>query len=227
MSLLLAATAGGTNYILVCDVGAYTYTGIDATLSLRRSLLCDTGTYAYTGQDATLLLNRNLACDTGVYTYTGLDSTLSLQHSLVCATGAYTYNGLDVTLSFNRNISCDSGAYAYTGNAAVLTYQAGLISKQSGVSRLARSQRPVFPKAPYISIDWSGQYNKKPVIQESETNNTIVDVNDVVKTVLSIRQEPVLSTSEEHLALLDSKIVEEAFFLKRRNMALTLLLMAA
>jgi hypothetical protein len=79
MSLLLANQGGGgVHYTLICDSGAYTYTGQAATLLVTRFLVCEPGAYVYTGQDATLHLARLLVCEPGAYVYTGQDAILTV-----------------------------------------------------------------------------------------------------------------------------------------------------
>ena len=51
MSLLLAA--GGVSRSLICAAGAYTYTGVSATLNV--GLTASAGAYSYSGVEATLL----------------------------------------------------------------------------------------------------------------------------------------------------------------------------
>jgi len=56
-------SSGTTNYTLNCETGAYTLTGIDATLTYASSgptaytLTCETGLYTLEGADARLLVN--------------------------------------------------------------------------------------------------------------------------------------------------------------------------
>jgi hypothetical protein len=95
---------------LVCDAGAYTYTGNAASLKVAHSLQCAAGSYALSGNAATLdyvpgaaTVNYTLTCDAGSYSYAGVSTSLNVAHSLIC----------------------DAGAYALSGNAATLTYVAG------------------------------------------------------------------------------------------------------
>jgi hypothetical protein len=120
-------SGGGVNYTLVCAVGAYSYLGLPATLSVKHSLTCATGAYSYAGIAATLSLKRSLLCATGAYAYAGLPATLTYggghaAYTLTCATGSYAYTGLAATLNVNHSLLCNVGAYAYTGQAATLTY---------------------------------------------------------------------------------------------------------
>lgn len=101
MSLLLAAGATPVNYVLTCDVGSYTYTGIAADLKVRHSLVCAAGAYTYTGVAATLNVAHSLVCSPGAYTYTGQDATLRRGYSLACDTGVYSYSGIPATLTYS------------------------------------------------------------------------------------------------------------------------------
>jgi hypothetical protein len=91
------------------------------------TLVCNPGAYAYSGKVATVKLERKVAGVKGVYTYTGTAATLTYSggsgaYSLVCATGAYAYSGKVATVKLARKMVCATGAYAYSGEVATLTY---------------------------------------------------------------------------------------------------------
>ena len=117
------------NYTLTCAVGAYTYSGVAATLIKKTNyaLTCAVGAYTYTGNAATLTKSANyvLTCAAGAYAYSGVAAALSVKHSLVCDAGAYAYTGQAATLLVKHSLTCAVGAYSYTGNAATLTYVPG------------------------------------------------------------------------------------------------------
>jgi len=129
---VLRGGGSAVNYTLVCAVGAYSYVGLAATLSLKHTLVCATGAYTYTGVAATLSLKRNLLCATGAYAYTGLAATLNVKHTLLCSTGAYAYTGNAATLTYisghaTYTLTCATGTYTYTGIAASLTVSHSLL----------------------------------------------------------------------------------------------------
>ena len=70
MSLLLAA--GGVSRSLICAAGAYTYTGVSATLNV--GLTAASGSYVYSGVDSTL--NVGLTASSGAYSYSGVAAIL-------------------------------------------------------------------------------------------------------------------------------------------------------
>ena len=120
-------SGGAVTYTLVCAVGAYSYLGLPATLSVNHSLVCSSGAYSYAGLSATLSVKHSLVCATGAYAYTGNAATLTYAagqtaYTLTCATGSYTYTGLAATLNVKHTLLCNVGTYAYTGQAATLTY---------------------------------------------------------------------------------------------------------
>ena len=125
------------NYGLTCNVGAYTYTGVAATLGVHRNnvLTCAVGAYTYSGTTTAFALSRKLACAVGAYTYTGNAATLTytpgsstVNYTLTCAVGAYAYSGNAATLTKEVGLLCNAGAYTYTGNTATLTYAIGTVS---------------------------------------------------------------------------------------------------
>lgn len=116
---------GATNYSLTADVGAYSLTGIDATLtytpaSVNYSLTADAGTYALTGVDAGLTFARRLLADAGSYSLMGIDATLVYvpgggAYTLTADTGAYSLTGNDAGLTFARSMTADVGSYTLNG----------------------------------------------------------------------------------------------------------------
>lgn len=129
-------SSGTTNYSLTCDVGAYTLTGVAATVSRGYSLAADVGAYAITGEAATVSRGYRIAADVGSYSITGHDATLILvanptNYTLTCDVGAYSLTGHDATLTYsagaaNYSLLCDVGACALTGHDATLTYTPGI-----------------------------------------------------------------------------------------------------
>lgn len=128
-------TVGSVAYTLTCNAGAYTYTGVAATLTytpgvttINYTLVCASGAYTYTGVATTSLkVVHSLVCASGAYTYTGIATTsLKVVHRLTCAVGTYAYTGVATTsLIHTHPMACASGAYTYTGVAATLTYVPG------------------------------------------------------------------------------------------------------
>ena len=116
--IFVPSTGGGVNYSLLCDAGAFTLAGQDATLTYTAgtanyTLACDAGAYVLAGQDAAL-------------TYT--PGSASVAYSLLCDGGAYALAGQDATLTYVSNapvaysLLCDAGAYSISGQEAALTF---------------------------------------------------------------------------------------------------------
>lgn len=108
--------------LLTCDAGSYTLTGRDATLTRARVLTADAGSYALTGHDATLTRARVLSTDAGSYSLTGSDASLTVAHVLSADAGSYSLTGLDATLTAGSALVCDAGGYTVTGYDATLTW---------------------------------------------------------------------------------------------------------
>lgn len=140
------------NYTLTCDVGAYVYTGIAASVGVARKLPCATGAYAYAGLTATVGVARKLPCATGAYSYSGLAATLTVQRRLSAATGSYAIAGQAATLGVARKLALATGAYVYTGQAATLTY----------VANVPAAPPLVFPYFPDVEV-MAKQRKRKPV----------------------------------------------------------------
>jgi len=80
--------SGGIAYTLVCNAGAYTYSGQSAELTVARNLSLSAGAYSYVGSDATLdyvpgAVNYTLECQPGAYVYTGNDAVLTYEPGVV------------------------------------------------------------------------------------------------------------------------------------------------
>lgn len=82
--------SGAVAYTLVCNAGAYTYSGQSAELTVARNLALSAGAYSYAGSNATLdyvpgtpTVNYTLDCQPGSYVYTGNDAVLNYQPGVV------------------------------------------------------------------------------------------------------------------------------------------------
>ncbi len=64
------------NYTLACDVGTFTFTGVDAGLRAARLLVADNGAFALTGNDLALARGLRLTAEVGSYTLTGIAAGL-------------------------------------------------------------------------------------------------------------------------------------------------------
>jgi hypothetical protein len=105
-----------SGYTLTIDnVGSYTLSGKDPTLTYDLVLALDAGSYTLSGKDPTLAVGRVLALDAGAYTLTGQDPTLTYDLVLALEAGSYTLSGQDPTLAQGRKFALDAGSYTLTG----------------------------------------------------------------------------------------------------------------
>jgi hypothetical protein len=117
--------AGTIAYVLTCNSGNYSFSGIPATFKLEHGLSCASGSYIYAGKTANLVIGYQLTCSSGTYTYAGQPASLRVSHGLICNVASYVYSGKTATLQVDHSLSCSSGSYIYTGITATLNYVPG------------------------------------------------------------------------------------------------------
>lgn len=123
-----AYTLSGIAATLLADrlisavAGSYAISGIAATLTGGFFLSLNPGTYVLTGSNATLLADRILSANPGVYVLTGSNATLLADRVLSANPGAYALTGSNATLLADRLLSLDSGSYLIIGFATTLVY---------------------------------------------------------------------------------------------------------
>lgn len=119
------AGVAATSYALTCDVGAYVYTGVDATVGIARKLPCATGAYVYAGKTATIGISRQLPLATGAYTYAGINATLTVARQLPMDTGIYSYAGQDATFVFTgvTPVVPAAGGFLFVPDVSVIARQ--------------------------------------------------------------------------------------------------------
>ena len=102
---------------LACDTGAFTLTGIDATLTKPgvATIAAETGAFLLAGVDAALTVSRLLDAVTGPYTLVGNDVTFTSGLSFAADTGVFALAGVDVVLDVSRTLSSDAGAFVVAG----------------------------------------------------------------------------------------------------------------
>ena len=87
-----------------CLPGAYTYTGVAATLipTHNQRLSVSNGVYTYTGQSAGLFKGYTLSANNGVYASTGQNAILTPVHhyAISASSGVYVYTGKNSTLAY-------------------------------------------------------------------------------------------------------------------------------
>lgn len=151
--------AGGvTVYALTAQAGAYSLTGIDATILKHRNLTASSGSYSLSGQSAGITyiagtVTYTLQCLAGSYVISGQDVSILKHRNLVAANGAYTLFGQAATISRNRNLTASSGSYFITGSDATILKHRNLTASSgaytlTGISATLThtgSGSPVFP----------------------------------------------------------------------------------
>lgn len=115
------APAGGTNYTLTADAGAYTLTGSAATPRAARRLTADAGSYALTGSAATPRAARRVTAEAGAYTATGSTAGVTAARRVTAEAGAYALTGSAAGVYHNYPLTAAAGSYALTGAAAGLS----------------------------------------------------------------------------------------------------------
>lgn len=115
--------------LVSADTGAFTESGIAATLAVGRATTASPGSFALTGVAATLVVDAPggdtpIIADTGSFTESGVAATLVAGRALPggAATGSLSETGIAATLVAGRALpgGAATGAYALSGVAATL-----------------------------------------------------------------------------------------------------------
>jgi len=161
--------SGGIAYTLVCNAGAYTYSGQSAELTVARNLALSAGAYSYAGSDATL----NYVAGTPAVNYT-----------LELATGTYSYTGNDIEFTYVSGQTVKTGGKGDNPKNRSIYKPTGLVEvkkkkkqEQQIVSEvIAAKQQPINVsqvvdiKTPPIAIALSSLVHQQPVIATSNRN---------------------------------------------------------
>jgi hypothetical protein len=107
--------SGGGGLTLDAGSGAYTLTGVAATLRIARRLQSETGVYALTGVAASLRIGRRLSAETGSYSLTGVAATLRTARVIPAETGVYALSGVAANLRVGKSLQAETGAYEIAG----------------------------------------------------------------------------------------------------------------
>lgn len=111
------------NYKIDATLGAYTLTGVAASLLAARRLTAEAGSYTLNGQTASLLAVRRLTAEAGAYTLSGQAVSLLISRLLAAESGTYILNGYDVELLASRLLAAEAGSYTLSGQAVSLIAQ--------------------------------------------------------------------------------------------------------
>lgn len=137
------------NYTLTAAVGAFTLTGIAATLTSARSMVASVGTFTLTGFAAALKRGYGILASLGTFTLTGSDTALKTAYTMTAAVGSFTLTGFAATFQTARKLVASVGSFILTGSNAIL-------------------------KAP---IRWINQSKNSATISNSATKNAISPTN--------------------------------------------------
>lgn len=97
--LLLKASSGGGDPVLDAVGGAFTVTGIVASLEKTYILNAEIGTASVAGSAATLEFHDQFSSETGVFALAGVAANLEIGYSINAIVGAFNINGIAATLS--------------------------------------------------------------------------------------------------------------------------------
>lgn len=115
--------AGGLNsYTLACSTGAFTLTGIAASLKYGRKLTASVGTFTFTGIAALLKRGYPLTAATGTFTLTGQAAALRYGRLISASVGTFTLSGQAAALKYGRVFPAAAGTFSLTGQAALLKF---------------------------------------------------------------------------------------------------------
>lgn len=134
----LVEAAGGIDYTLAADAGAFVLAGIAAGLIKGYVLPADAGAHAMAGTSASLILGRKIAADGGAFAMAGQDAALTWAASLGAVAGSFSLSGQDADLVLGYVLAAIGGAYDLAGQDAGLVTGHG-IAADGGVFSLAGS----------------------------------------------------------------------------------------
>jgi hypothetical protein len=101
-------------YTLVCAVGTFTLTGINATLKSARKLAMAVGSFTLTGIDVAFKMGKGLVAEAGNFVLTGKDATLKSARTMVASVGEFTLTGIDATFKKVITLVASVGRFILT-----------------------------------------------------------------------------------------------------------------
>lgn len=135
------------------EVGSFSYTGQDATLTPARNLNAEVGSFAYTGQDATLTKTaapKELNAEAGSFSYSGQDATLNRTYSFNAEAGSFSYTGQDATLNRTYSFNAEAGSFSYTGEDATLNRTYSFNAEAGSFSYVGQDAELIYVQAAKI-----------------------------------------------------------------------------
>jgi hypothetical protein len=102
---------------LSAESGAFSISGLSASLKYGRRLVSDAGSFVETGGAASLELGTKVAATAGSLAVTGSAVSLNRGQSIPAAAGAISVDGLSASLKAGRAIPAAAGAYTLSGSA--------------------------------------------------------------------------------------------------------------
>lgn len=122
----LVEAAGGIDYTLAADAGAFVLTGVAAGLVKGYVIPADAGAHSMAGTAASLILGRKVAADGGAFAMAGQDAALSWAASLGAVAGSFALAGQDADLILGYVLAAIGGAYDLAGQDAGLVIGSGV-----------------------------------------------------------------------------------------------------
>lgn len=105
----------GAIYTLLCSVGAFTLTGINAIFNRGLMMTTSVGDFTLTGIDALFKRGKGIACAVGDFTLTGIDTTITSARHLTTSVGDFTLTGIDALLYKAKILTASVGNFVLTG----------------------------------------------------------------------------------------------------------------
>jgi len=102
-------------YSLVCALGTFTLTGINATLEYARKLAMAVGSFTLTGIDVAFKMGKGLVAEVGNFVLTGKDATLKNARTMIASVGEFTLTGIDITFKKIITLVASVGRFILTG----------------------------------------------------------------------------------------------------------------
>ena len=119
-------TAGGIDYTLAADAGAFALAGADVALTWRSALDAAAAAFAMAGTDMSPILGRRLPADAGAFDLAGADAGLVLGSKVAADAGAFDMAGAAAGLVLGSRVAADAGAFDLAGSVAGLIWAAKL-----------------------------------------------------------------------------------------------------
>jgi len=87
------------NYTLTAAAGAFTLTGVAATLKVGYGIIASVGSFTLTGVNAAFTKTLSITAAVGSFTFTGVAATLGVGRKIIASVGSFVLTGVDVALS--------------------------------------------------------------------------------------------------------------------------------